>query len=135
MPCNCIFLKTILSILLALNLFVAGIFPAAEAEWAKLSQLVTHFEDHQKEAGAEISFVDFLLLHYYSEHGKCGHSDLPHCCHSGIAHAFIITYPESISIDFFIAETGFYNENYGFNYCFNLIHSLLQPPQSSIFQC
>jgi len=127
-------LKTIFSILLALNLFLAGVFPVSDSEWAKLSQLIEHFEDHKKETKADMSFLDFLLLHYYSEHGKCGHSDIPHCCHTGSALIYFITYPETIAIDVFVSELGFSREFFSFNYFFNLVHSLLQPPQILIFR-
>jgi hypothetical protein len=127
-------LKLIFSILLAFNLFAAGIFPGAEKEWAKLPQLFEHYGEHQKEADAEMSFLDFLFLHYYTEHGACGHSDLPHCCHSGSILTYIPSYSTLVSFDIFVLEASFRKENYSFNYYFNLINSLFQPPQGTIFK-
>lgn len=126
-------MKFFISIVLAFNLFAAGVFPGAESEWTKFSQLFEHYKEHQKEADVELSFLDFLLLHYYSDHGSCGHSDIPHCCHSGSTLVYLPAYYELVAFEFFVLEASLRNGNYGFNYCFNLINPLLQPPQGTIF--
>lgn len=56
-----------------------------------IGEIISHYIEHQEEAGGELSFLDFLSLHYDSDsdHRKQHPDDLPNIDGSSIA-TFII---------------------------------------------
>lgn len=123
------FLKSLLSILLGVNLLLAGILPSASYELSKLPQLLDHFEIHQTESKSSISLMDFLVLHYFSEHGKSNHCDIPHLHQHGPAMVFIFSEPSIFTLENLPEVSSQKNEDYLLQYHFSIESSLLQPPQ------
>lgn len=108
---------------------LAGILPSASYELGKLPQLLDHFEIHQTESDYSISLLDFLVLHYFSEHGKSNHCDIPHLHQHGPAMVFIFNEPSSFALEILPEVSKQKNEEYLLQYHFNIESSLLQPPQ------
>lgn len=69
--------------MLATVLFIGSLFPRMSAEqMTRLPELLTHYRQHQREEGQNLSFWAFLLEHYVldSQHHKApnhSHSRLP----------------------------------------------------------
>lgn len=93
-------MKKIALIFLSLQLMSGNMF--AE-EIAKLPLLIHHYFEHQKSESASLRFSDFLVEHYFEDHGKQedgSHEKLPFkhchdcCTHQATSAAF--TLPESV---------------------------------------
>lgn len=76
-------MKQLMTIGLAVVLFVGSLVPPMSTrEVIRLPELLTHYQQHQREEGPSLSFWSFLLDHYLldSHHHKCpnhSHSRLP----------------------------------------------------------
>lgn len=76
-------MKRLLTLLLATLLLTSSLIPRMSAEQAvRLPELLTHYQQHQREEGPGLSFWAFLLEHYLqdSQHHKSpnhSHSRLP----------------------------------------------------------
>lgn len=72
-----------MALILAVMLFVGNLIPRMSVEQANhLPELLTHYQQHQREEGKDLTFWTFLLDHYLfdSQHHKCpnhSHSRLP----------------------------------------------------------
>lgn len=71
-------MKQIVALVLATLLLTGSLIPRMSAEQAsRLPELLTHFHEHQREQGQDLSFWRFLMDHYVldSHHHKApGHS-------------------------------------------------------------
>jgi hypothetical protein len=75
----------ILALFLSLYFFAGSLMPGSDwDELPKIANLIEHFQEHQDLSGGEISFSEFLFLHYASnsEHPKETEGKLPfqHTC-------------------------------------------------------
>jgi len=125
-------LKQLLTIALGLNLLIAGIFPMANKEFIKIPQLIEHFNEHQSCSGHPLSFIDFLALHYFTEHGHSDHCDLPDLHLHSAPPLYIHTEPQDIFNVHTLPTAILENKDwYTLHYHFSLISTLLQPPQTA----
>jgi hypothetical protein len=75
----------IIAFFLSLYFFAGSLMPGSDwDELPKIANLIEHFQEHQNLSEVEISFSEFLFLHYASnsEHPKEGDGKLPfqHTC-------------------------------------------------------
>jgi hypothetical protein len=76
-------LKQVLAVLMAVMLFLGSLIPRMSMEQAtRLPELLTHYQQHQREEGRDLSFWAFLIEHYAldSHHTKApnhSHNRLP----------------------------------------------------------
>lgn len=101
---------------------------------AKMPSLVAHYQHHINDENEQISFMDFLVLHYgqNSSHKQSeNHDDLPLFTNSGAYLAFISTV--SLNHEFTPVQNGSIqlNSAYSENYSFVKLTSIFQPPQFS----
>jgi hypothetical protein len=72
--------------------FASSCLPGDQlCELLKLPRLFAHYEEHKREVGStEMTFTDFLFLHYGQSNGHASeqdHHDLPllhHCCTNSV---------------------------------------------------
>ncbi len=130
-------MKQIVAILLSLQILLGSLFPNVDAmQLAKIGELVKHYQEHVTTENQDLSFVDFLIMHYSttSEHTKTAkhsHSNLPHFD----SHNVIITFcepvfrgifPPTLAISATFPEPNFVWQNL---YHFSLSRTLLNPPK------
>lgn len=132
-------MKSILAILLSTIYIFSAITPQEDwKELAKISDLISHYQEHSLE-NPTISFIDFLHLHYgenaAKHHTQHNHDKLPFKNHH---HTDITFITASIDLHFFALPTymGFVGEKYLFP-IYNDIESdqrlsdIWQPPKLS----
>lgn len=88
-----------------------------------------HYSEHRKEAAHGLTFIDFLVMHYHSDHAKKDdHSSLPLIKHQCAGMAFVI--PSAVK---FKSVPIFHHPQHStevlLHYFFLNVHSLLQPPK------
>ncbi|GAA4405845.1 hypothetical protein GCM10023187_24660 [Nibrella viscosa] len=72
--------KRLLAFVLSLLLLTSSMVPRMGADQSvRLSALLTHYQEHKQELGQELSFLDFLIMHYASD---SHHHKSPHHNHS-----------------------------------------------------
>lgn len=122
----------ILALLLSVYIFAGSLMPGSDwDELPKIANLIEHFQEHQELSAGEISFFEFLFLHYASnsEHPKETDGKLPfqHNC----SFTFMAIIP---SIEFSITTSTEYpvhsvlDSIQDTQECYN---SIFQPPQIS----
>ena len=127
-----------IAILLSTQILLGSFFPNVDAmQLAKIGELVKHYQEHVATENQELSFVDFLVMHYSSDSihtktAKHSHSNLPHLD----SHHVVIAYcepifksiiPSSSSTIFqSFPEPNFSWQNF---YHFSLSQTLLNPPK------
>jgi hypothetical protein len=125
-------MKSAINILLSLLLFTGGLFPHSDmAELGKVPVLVKHYKEHKKQESCNFNFMDFLILHYgHTGHstGNGDHSGLPLIKHQCTCSAFVM--PVVLNFE----TIGIHNKlqhcsELVFNYFFQSVFSLLQPPK------
>ena len=116
--------------MLSANLFIAGLIPGNTGELYKIPGLLEHFASH-KAIDAEFSFADFLIMHYFTQHGKeQGHEKLPgdhiHCaaCYYVLPSDCMIEEVKKVQI---LEQKSF---PYLFSYFLELPKVILQPPKT-----
>lgn len=66
--------------MLGLLLLTSSMVPRMSADQlVRLSALLAHYQEHKQESGQELSFLDFLIMHYSSD---SRHHKSPHHNHS-----------------------------------------------------
>ena len=80
-----IYVVKFLALFLSVYFFAGSLIPGSDwDELPKIANLIDHFQEHQDLSAGEISFSDFLFLHYASnsEHSKETDGKLPfqHTC-------------------------------------------------------
>jgi hypothetical protein len=130
-------MKRMIAILLSLQILLGSLFPNVDAmQLAKIGELVKHYQEHVATENQDLSFVDFLIMHYSStsEHTKTAkhsHSNLPHLDshHSLISYCepvFKSIIPSSVAVVATFPEPNFVWQNL---YHFSLSRTLLNPPK------
>ena len=127
-----------IAILLSMQILLGSLFPNVDTtQLAKIGELVKHYKEHVATESQDLSFVDFLIMHYSSDSkhtktAKHSHSNLPHLD----SHHVVIAYcepvfkniiPSSSTIFQSFPEPNFTWQNL---YHFSLSETLLNPPKS-----
>ncbi len=130
-------MKKIISILLSFQILLGSLFPNVESlQLAKIGELVSHYQEHQRTEKEDLSFMDFLEMHYsatskHLKNAKHSHSNLPNLD----SHNSVISYCESVfCIEFSLTPSfpkTFYEPNFHWLnlYHFSLSRTLLNPPK------
>lgn len=131
-------MKQITAILLSLQILLGSLFPKVDAvQWAKVGELVKHYQEHVVAENQGLSFMDFLVMHYsssskHTKTAKHSHSNLPHLD----SHNSVITYCEPVFRSTIVSpitvlqsypEPNFVWQNL---YHFSLSRTLLNPPRA-----
>jgi hypothetical protein len=122
-------MKNLLSIFFAVLLFLGGLLFNDMEEVYKIPSLFTHFQEHKEEAKGEFSFLDFLLLHYASDHrDDPENSHLPFLEHNVPPLAFTISFVENWKM-LIIPIINDHNFFYKLPCYEEVVFSYLQPPK------
>ena len=129
-------MKSIFAILLASVLFAESLLPKGIGmeQSFKMSELVSHFNLHYKASKGNLSFSDFLWMHYSadSSHKKNNkHNNLPNFDSNVVVAAVVL--PTISQIDYLpihhfveaLKNITFYKNSYSFLFSLDL----LNPPQ------
>lgn len=128
-----------IAILLSTQILLGSFFPNVGAmQLAKIGELVKHYQEHVATENQELSFVDFLVMHYsstsnHTKTAKHSHSNLPHLD----SHHVVIAYCEPISKSIIPSSSStifqsFPEPNFSWQnfYHFSLSQTLLNPPKA-----
>ncbi len=131
-------MKKIIAIALSFQILLGSLFPRINAmELAKVGELIEHYQEHKSAENQDLSFVDFLIMHYstasnHTKTAKHSHHNLP----TFNSHHAIITYCESAfkaNIPSFEANfKPFIEPNFSWQnfYHFSISRTLLNPPKA-----
>lgn len=127
-------MKPVFAILLSFLLLAGSLFPQTDVEEIyKIPQLLTHYHEHQKSAGPDFSFIDFLILHYSlsSDHAQTPHSEanLPMYSHLCTGLAFVLPNQPCLLFIYALPLSPQYSSHYQKEYSCLFSFSILQPPQ------
>lgn len=97
-----------------------------------IGEIVSHYLEHQEEADGDLSFLDFLSLHYASDsdHRDQHPDELPNIDGSTIATFLILQADFGLSLSNLLSFT-FLDLNptsYSNTYCFKFAQDFLHPP-------
>jgi hypothetical protein len=128
-------MRSLLSMFLVSLVFSSSLFPRlCEEELETIPQLMAHFVEHRRSEA--LSFTEFLLLHYASEHGHIGHSQKGHpglpLFHHTVSSGFCCVLPQfhfCFSRPAFDALLSLPHILYQQQYSYLFAAFLLQPPQ------
>ena len=130
-------MKKLIAILLSLQILLGSLFPKVDAiQLARIGELVKHYQEHIAIENRNLSFVDFLIMHYsstsnHTKTAKHSHSNLPQLG----SHQVVIAYcelmfkniiPSSSTVFQSFPEPNFTWQNF---YHFSLSSTLLNPPK------
>lgn len=130
-------MKKLVAILLSLQILLGSLFPKVDAiQLARIGELVKHYQEHVAIENRNLSFVDFLIMHYsstsnHTKTAKHSHSHLPQLG----SHQVVIAYcelmfkniiPSSSTVFQSFSEPNFTWQNF---YHFSLSSTLLNPPK------
>jgi hypothetical protein len=130
-------MKQFTAILLSILILTGSLFPKIDAlQLAKVGELVKHYQEHKNAWHENITFLDFLAMHYsatskHTKTAKHSHSNLPNLdSHSTVtmcAPTFkgITLFFEAIFKVF--SEPNFVWQNF---YHFSIARTLLNPPRA-----
>lgn len=101
----------------------------------RIPVLIRHYQEHNKNDGDDITFIDFIAMHYFNQstHTDADHNSLPfnHSCDVGHVHITpAFTLPESIKVFSTIPSIithAIHEEQFVLNH--NL-ESIFQPPKA-----
>jgi hypothetical protein len=131
-------MKRIVAILLSLQILLGSLFPNVDTmQLAKIGELVKHYQEHVATENQDLSFIDFLIMHYsttsnHTKTAKHSHSNLPHFD----SHNVVITFcepvfksilPTTLAVSATFPEPNFVWQNL---YHFSLSRTLLNPPKN-----
>jgi hypothetical protein len=119
-----------ISLILSFIMLSGSILPGGDMhELPKMANLVTHYEEHLQESGNQLSFLEFLELHYSGP--KASHSDehdeLPfhHLC----SMSFLAIIPSQVYTFQLREEPLDYSVLYNFSVVRDHIPNVWQPPR------
>jgi hypothetical protein len=127
-------LRRFIAVILFVTIFLGSLVP--KVNWSqsiKLSELVTHYYQHKRDAPKDFNLWDFLVMHYSanSAHAKTKHPSLPSFDMHGVSYLYIIPsfilFSSTASSAFVEKEDHFHWLN---NYFFSVEKSLLNPPRA-----
>ncbi len=130
-------MKQFTAILLSFTIFVGSLFPKADAlQLAKVGELVKHYYQHTNSWNENISFLDFLAMHYStaSKHlktAKHSHSHLPNLDSHSAVTLFEPTFNKKIVLNFVPVFKVFSEPNFVWKnlYRFSIVQTLFNPPR------
>jgi hypothetical protein len=98
----------------------------------KLSELVTHYYQHKRDAPKDFNVWDFLVMHYSADspHAKTKHPSLPSFDINGVSYLYVI--PSFISFSNAEISLSIEKEDHFSwlnHYFFSVEKNLLNPPQ------
>ena len=120
-----------MSVVLAFYMLLGSFLPGSDwHEVPKIANLVNHFQDHELRSDEDISFIDFLSMHYSGDQAKDqdDHTNLPfqHLC----SMAFVALIPV---VEHSIAFESYHHEiqvKYTFSVVRDHIPNVWQPPKA-----
>ena len=130
-------MKKMIAILLSMQILLGSLFPNVDAmQLAKIGELVKHYQEHIATENQDLSFVDFLVMHYsatsnHTKTAKHSHSNLPHLNSHNVVIAYCepvfknIILPSSTILQSF-PEPNFTWQNF---YYFSFSQTFLNPPK------
>lgn len=125
-------MKSLVSIFLATLFFAGSLFPKSDMdELFKIPALFEHYSEHKAKSKGELSFMDFLLMHYAvgSTHDEASHDKLPlsmDMC-TGIICVLQSTFYQIVHPNTHFVKPSF--SFYCLQYSFLSVFSLLNPPR------
>lgn len=131
-------MKKIIAITLSIQILLGSLFPKTDAlELAKMGTLIQHYQEHKSVENQDLSFIDFLIMHYsttskHTKTAKHSHHNLPNFD----SHHTVLTYCEpnfkSIIPSFEAAFKPFNEPNFAWQnfYHFSISRTLLNPPKA-----
>lgn len=126
--------------MLSIQILLGSLFPRIDAmELAKIGTLIQHYQEHKSVENQDLSFIDFLIMHYsttsnHTKTAKHSHHNLPNFN----SHHTVLTYCEtnlkpiipSFEANFMpFSEPNFTWQNF---YHFSISRTLLNPPKFSV---
>ena len=125
-----------IAILLSMQILLGSLFPNVDAiQLAKIGELIKHYQEHVSNENQDLSFVDFLIMHYSSDSNhtktaKHSHSNLPHLD----SHHAVVSFCEPVFKSILPSSTiyqSFSEPNFSWQnfYHFSLSQTLLNPPK------
>ncbi|MEA5256958.1 hypothetical protein VB264_04120 [Arcicella aquatica] len=130
-------MKQFTAILLSFVIFVGSLFPKADAlQLAKVGELVKHYNQHKNSWNENISFLEFLAMHYSatSKHfktAKHSHSNLPNLNSHNTTTLCEPTFDKKIVLPFVAIFKVFSEPNFVWKnfYRFSIVQTLFNPPR------
>ncbi len=133
-------MKRIIAITLSIQILLGSLFPRIDAtELAKIGELIQHYQEHKATENHNLSFIDFLIMHYsttsnHTKTAKHSHQNLPNfnAHNSVLAYcepAFKANIPSSEAHFKPFFEPNFAWQNF---YHFSISRTLLNPPKFSV---
>jgi hypothetical protein len=111
-------------------MFLGSMLPGFDwHELPKMVSLVKHYEHHEAEAGGKLSFVDFLVMHYATDHEQQeDHCALPfqHVCSA----AFVAVIPQNAVLFARVSPSTKPSNQYTFSVVRDHIPNVWQPPKA-----
>lgn len=123
--------------MLSMQILLGSLFPTMDVlQLAKIGELIKHYQEHVATDNQNLSFVDFLSMHYsstsnHTKTAKHSHSNLPHLS----SHHVVVAYCESIFENIILSSStilqSFPEPNFSWQnlYHFSLAQTLLNPPK------
>ncbi len=130
-------MKSVIAILLSLQILLGSLFPNVDAmQLVKIGELIKHYQEHVATENQNLSFVDFLIMHYsstsnHTKTAKHSHANLPHLNSHHAVMAYCEPVFKSIIPSSSIAFQSFPEPNFAWQnfYHFSLSQTLLNPPK------
>ena len=130
-------MKRLIAILLSLQILLGSLFPNVDAvQLAKIGELVKHYQEHIATDNQNLSFVDFLIMHYsstsnHTKTAKHSHSNLPHLDSHNVVFAYCEPVLKSIIPSSSTVLQSFPEPNFTWQNLYHFSHAqtLLNPPK------
>ncbi len=128
-------MRRFIAVILFATIFLGSLVP--KVNWSqsiKLSELVTHYYQHKRDAPKDFNVWDFLVMHYSADspHAKTKHPSLPSFDIHGVSYLYVI--PSFISFSNDTPTLSFVEKEDHFswlnNYVFSAEKRLLNPPRA-----
>ncbi|PLK43212.1 hypothetical protein [Emticicia sp. TH156] len=127
-------MRRFIAVILFITISLGSLVP--KVNWSqsiKLSELVTHYYQHKRDAPKDFNLWVFLVMHYSanSEHAKTKHPSLPSFDINGVSYMYLLPSLLSFSgtavLSFMSKEDHF---NWLNHYFFSVELNLLNPPRA-----
>ena len=132
-------MKKIIAITLSIQILLGSLFPRIDAlEWVKIGELIQHYQEHKAIENQNLSFMDFLIMHYstasnHTKTAKHSHHNLPNFnSHHSVTYCeptFKANIPSFEANYKPFSEPNFSWQNF---YHFSISRILLNPPKFSV---
>ncbi len=127
-------MRRFIAVILFTTIFLGSLVP--KVNWGqsiKLSELVTHYYQHKRDAPKDFNLWDFLVMHYSanSVHAKTKHPSLPSFDINGVSYLYVIpsfiSFSNTSTVSFVEKVNHFSWLN---NYFFSVEKIFLNPPRA-----